>query len=96
MANFTDMNRGTSKHSISAANHDPSECPKVVLARAEVGKVELCSCGMVLLHAGPVTLRLTVGAFQELNELVAKAVVEGAALQAERDMRARYREVPQA
>jgi hypothetical protein len=51
---------------------------------------------MVLLHTGPVTLRLTVGALQELNDLLAKAVVEGAALQAERDMRARYREIPQA
>lgn len=91
------MNRSTSQHSTPAAdNHDPNECPKVVLARAEVGKVELCSCGMVLLHAGPVTLRLTVGAFRELNELVAKAVVEGAAVQAERDLRARYREIPQA
>jgi hypothetical protein len=51
---------------------------------------------MVLLHTGPVTVRLTVGAFQELNELVTKAVVEGAALQAEREMRARYSTIPQA
>lgn len=81
---------------VSGVSHESGDCPKSVLAQADVGTVELCGCGMVLLHTGPVTLRLTVGAFQELNDLVAKAVVEGAALQAERDMRSRLRQVPQA
>lgn len=90
------MNLSKQRANLGSASHERGDCPKSVLAQAEVGTVELCACGMVLLHTGPVTLRLTVGAFQELNDLVAKAVVEGAALQAEREMRSRLRQVPQA
>ena len=80
----------------SSPKHSRINCPRVTLAQAEVGTVEVCSCGMVLLHTGPVTLRFTIGAFQELSELLSQAVVEGSALQAEREMRARLREIPQA
>jgi hypothetical protein len=64
---------------------DHSACPTTELAHSTIGRVEVCRCGLVTVHIGPVTLRLTSGALSEVNHLLASAVTRGGMLQANDD-----------
>lgn len=47
-------------------------CERSTLAHGPVGKVEVCSCGMVHVCVGPVTLRLEPGAVAPLVRMLAE------------------------
>lgn len=47
-------------------------CERSVLAHGPVGRVEVCSCGMVHVCVGPVTLRLEPGAVAPLVRMLAE------------------------
>ena len=48
------------------------KCERSVLAHGPVGRVEVCSCGMVHVCVGPVTLRLEPGAVAPLVRMLAE------------------------
>ena len=49
-------------------------CARTRLAETEVAAVDLCECGMMHLHLGPFSLRLTPGALQGVLETLAEAM----------------------
>ena len=49
-------------------------CARTRLAESEVAAVDLCDCGMMHLHLGPFSLRLTPGALRGVLETLADAV----------------------
>jgi hypothetical protein len=59
---------------ISITISDP--CRRHLLARNDIGAVELCHCGAVHLSIGGVTLRLVPGALTQLAGLLAEATDE--------------------
>lgn len=55
------------------------DCPRTRLAEAEIGSVDVCSCGMWQLHIGAITLRFAPAAVSELLGLLGQAVAEHSA-----------------
>jgi hypothetical protein len=53
--------------------------PKARLAEGEVASVDVCECGTMLLHLGPVTLRLAPCAVSDLLATLGQAVATHAA-----------------
>lgn len=49
---------------------------KTLLAQSSVVSVEACACGVLHLHFGPVSLRFTEDALEELQRTIAEAVVQ--------------------
>ena len=49
-------------------------CRRIRLAESEVASVDLCECGMMHLHLGPLSLRLTPDALQGVLGTLAEAV----------------------
>jgi hypothetical protein len=45
-------------------------CQREVLVESALAKIELCSCGMIHVSAGPLTLRLEPHAFEALSETI--------------------------
>lgn len=65
-----------------ARSHHPPErrsCRHVRLAESAVAAVDVCDCGMMQLHVGAVTLRLTSDAVAELLGTLGHAVAVQAA-----------------
>jgi hypothetical protein len=56
--------------------HPPqqNECPKTRLAEGGLAAVDVCHCGMMQLHIGALTLRITPGALSELLSTLGQAV----------------------
>jgi len=57
-------------------------CTQTRLAESGVAAVDLCSCGTLQLHIGPLTLRLAPCALSELRSTVDKAITAYAAREA--------------
>jgi hypothetical protein len=59
-------------------NHPParSECPRTRVAESSVAAVDLCACGMMQVHVGPLTLRMAPCAVSELLATLSRAVAE--------------------
>lgn len=57
-------------------------CSQTRLAESGVAAVDLCSCGTLQLHIGPLTLRLAPCALSELRATVDKAITAYAAREA--------------
>jgi hypothetical protein len=53
-------------------------CHRTRLAESGVAAVDVCSCGMLQLHLGPMTLRMTPEALSELLGTLGEAVAQAA------------------
>lgn len=62
------------------------DCPKVRLAEGPVAAVDECSCGMMQLHLGPLTVRLAPEAMEELRATLERALSAQAKRQANHDI----------
>ncbi|MDD9934674.1 MAG: hypothetical protein OXT09_13780 [Myxococcales bacterium] len=64
-----------------SAKHPPaaSSCHHTRLAESAVAAVDICECGMMQIHIGALTLRMTPGAVSELLGTLGHAVAERAA-----------------
>ena len=65
--------------------HHPSvrhECERARLATSSVAAIDICSCGIMQLHLGVITLRLAPCAIFELLATLGEAVAEQAAREA--------------
>jgi hypothetical protein len=49
-------------------------CPTIRLASGELATVDMCSCGMLRLHLGAVTLRLTPDALESISATIGDAL----------------------
>lgn len=47
---------------------------RTILAKADIGRLELCSCGTVHLSIGPITMRLPAAAIPRLRDLLETAL----------------------
>lgn len=56
-----------------------SSCPRRRLAESPFAAVDVCGCGMMLLHVGAVTIRFTPRALSELLSTLGRAVAVHAA-----------------
>lgn len=54
-------------------------CPRALLARGPLASVDVCRCGMLHLHLGALTIRLTPEALAELVTTLTTAVAAHAA-----------------
>lgn len=65
--------------------HPPaaSDCQQQRLAETPLGAVDACDCGMMQLHVGALTLRLTPEAVSELGTLLSEALVAHASMKAD-------------
>lgn len=63
-------------------SHAPSisGCDQQRLAETPLGAVDACDCGMMQLHVGALTLRLTPEAVSELSALLSRALVAHAGI----------------
>jgi hypothetical protein len=61
-------------------SHPPEEtaCPRTRLAKGNLAAVDSCSCGMLQLHIGALTLRMAPCALAELAGTLNQAVAEHA------------------
>ncbi len=61
--------------------HPPTRpgCRPVRLAETALAAVDVCDCGMMQLHLGAITLRMTPGAVSELLATLGQAVAARAA-----------------
>jgi hypothetical protein len=64
------MNHKTGPHHLGTSN----ACSQTRLAESAVAAIDLCSCGTLQLHIGPLTLRLAPCALSELRATVDKAM----------------------
>jgi hypothetical protein len=55
-------------------------CPTIRLASGDLASVDMCSCGMLRLHLGAVTLRLTPDALSSIAETIGDALATQTAL----------------
>jgi hypothetical protein len=69
------MNHKTGPHHLGTK----SSCSQTRLAESAVAAVDLCSCGTLQLHLGPLTLRLAPCALTELRTTVDRAMAAYAA-----------------
>jgi hypothetical protein len=60
-------------------NPSQSSCPRRRLAESPFAAVDVCSCGMMQLHVGAVTIRFTPRALSELLATLGRAVAVHAA-----------------
>lgn len=51
-------------------------CHRRLLAQSPQARVEACSCGLIHVSAGPITLRLEAAACEALTTVLARAMVE--------------------
>jgi hypothetical protein len=58
----------------SKARAGTAPCARTRLAESEVASVDLCECGMMHLHLGPFSLRLTPGALRGLLDTLCQAL----------------------
>lgn len=58
-------------------------CTQTRLAESSVAVVDLCSCGTLQVHIGPMTVRLAASALDELQNTLARAAEAHAATCAE-------------
>ena len=63
-----------------AAPHTVESCPTIRLAHGDLATVDLCSCGMLRLHLGAITLRLTPEALSSVVETLGEALSTQSAL----------------
>lgn len=67
-------------HSPDRIQHPSGQdCPRTRLAEGPLAAIDICRCGMMQLHLGAVTLRLTPDALSELEETIAGALANHAA-----------------
>jgi hypothetical protein len=59
-------------------NHPPEgdSCPRVRLAKSAIAAVDACQCGMLQLHLGAITIRMTPPALAELEATLRAALRE--------------------
>jgi hypothetical protein len=59
-------------------HHRPSgsECSRTRVAESLVAAVDLCACGTMQVHVGPLTLRMARGAVSELLETLSQALAQ--------------------
>lgn len=53
----------------------PTPCNRILLAAAPGARVEACSCGLIHLSIGVLTLRLAPDACEQLTTVMARAVL---------------------
>lgn|GEM_PF-5605057 len=59
-------------------DHPPEgeACPRVRLAKSAIAAVDACQCGMLQLHLGAITIRMTPPALAELESTLRAALRE--------------------
>jgi hypothetical protein len=65
------------KNSEHAGNSSLRECARTRIAESAIAAVDECECGMLQLHLGALTLRLTPPALAELWETLGCAMRKG-------------------
>ena len=64
------MSQQPGKPRAASADHGTEHGAAVTIARAEVGAVSVCACGVLTLTLQYISLRLQPGAFRELRDLL--------------------------
>jgi hypothetical protein len=59
---------------------EPTDCRRTRLVQGDLAAVDACSCGMLQLHIGALTLRMAACALEELAATLNEAVVAHARL----------------
>jgi len=67
-------------------SHPSSDAAPARLAHGEFAAVDLCDCGVVLVHIGAVTLRMDASAMSSLVSTLGQAVAEHAVLKHRRQI----------
>ncbi len=67
------MSQQQVKPQVAGADHGTEHGAAVTIARAEVGAVSVCACGVLTLTLQYISLRLQPGAFRELRDLLSDA-----------------------
>ncbi len=58
----------------SQPSHSQNDCPRRRLAQGALAAVDICSCGMLQVHIGALTLRMDPCALSELVSTLGQAV----------------------